>query len=166
MRSLTLPLHAASPRGRLLVVETDSGVGLWATDPNVRTIANTPVQSGCLDHLRAVELAEFLEACAEPAYEPRDDQAHWLIHHVSADRAPWRCFDLRLNRGGCDSRPGRPQGLLRWLSAARQEVLFTAVSVPVLARNEELTPRHPAGAYLGRVGDTARWLRTGRPRQS
>ncbi|MFD6967440.1 hypothetical protein [Streptomyces sp. NPDC059949] len=166
MRTLTLPLHTASSRARLVVVETERGVGLWATDPEVRTIATTTVQSGYLDHLRAVELAEFLEACAEPAYEPRDDQAHWLIHHVADDRAASRCFDLRLNRGGCDSRPGRPQGLLRWLSVERHKVLFTALNVPVLARNEELTPRHPVGAYLGRVGDTARWLRTGRPRQS
>ncbi|MFI1648264.1 hypothetical protein ACH4XT_15175 [Streptomyces avidinii] len=154
MRTLTIPLNAASPRARLVLADLSVGVGLWLSEPDTRLVRDQHVHTGSIGRQHAAELGEFLLACPAPDYEPEpgQDQATWLAHFVAGGPRPHTDLDLRLNRGRADARPGGPQGLLRSLAPADSPLLVATRNVPILRTDEDPT-EHPTGArtYIGNV---------------
>ncbi|MGY4963565.1 hypothetical protein [Streptomyces sp. 900105245] len=160
MRTLTIPLSAASPYARLVLADTAAGVALWLSEPDTRSIRDQLVHTAALARHHLQELGDFLHSCPVPDYEPGpgQDQATWLAHFVGAGRRPpFSELDLRLNRDRADARSGGPQGLLCSLAPAGSPLLLTALNVPLLRAGEDPV-RYPTGAetYLGdvhRLGD-------------
>ncbi|MFC7983603.1 hypothetical protein [Streptomyces sp. NPDC057336] len=155
MRTLTIPLNAASPRACLVLADTPAGVALWLSEPDFRTVRDQLVHTAALARHHLAELGEFLLGCPEPDYEPGPghDRATWLAHFVAGGpRPPYTVLDLRLNRGRVDVRSGPPQGLLRSLGPTGSPLLLAALNVPVLRADEDPAD-HAAGArtYLGHV---------------
>ncbi|MFE0777004.1 hypothetical protein [Streptomyces sp. NPDC058861] len=142
MRTLTIPLNAASPRARLVIAEQAAGVALWLSEPDIRSVRDRRVRTGSIARHHLAELGEFLRDCPEPDYEPGpgQDRATWLAHFAaSGPRPPFSNLDLRLNRGRTDVRAGRPQGLLC------SPLLLATLNVPVLRAGED-PAAHSTGA--------------------
>lgn len=156
MRTLTIPLNAASPHARLVLADMATGVALWLSEPDTQRVREQLVHRGFIGRRHAAELGEFLLRCPVPDYEPDPgrDRATWLAHVTAGPALPHlHEVDLRLNRGRADARDGQPQGLLRFVTRAASPLLLTVLNVPLLAAGQDPGGEHPTGAeiHLGNV---------------
>ncbi|MFE7118814.1 hypothetical protein ACFU99_25685 [Streptomyces sp. NPDC057654] len=152
MRTLTVPLNAASPRARLVVADTAVRVALWLSGPETRIVRGRRVHTGAVGPHHAAELGEFLLGCPVPDYEPQDrtwPRGSCTSPPAILGRSPiWTCGSTV---AVLTPAPGGPQGLLHSLAPPGSPLLLTALNVPLPQVGEDPAARSGPQTYLGHV---------------